>query len=192
MAPFPFLKYLYLKPNKNQTKTMKTESIQNCPRFRINLTTWQIDTKQIQIKQLSKSRPTSCRCETDTTHGRINVSDDFIGHDPTWHQQIYDIRLKSYRTALEEFQPSWDGSVRRVRGQATAAEYVARDLDDLNGSYDTLVDALQRRLQQLCDLVQQDLDEFEVRNQLIYFEQKMTFHVRIYFIYFFGKTLSDY
>lgn len=78
----------------------------------------------------------------------------------TW--QIYDIRLKSYRTALEEFQPSWDGSVRRARGQATAAEYVARDLDDLNGRYDALVDALQRRLQQLCDLVQQDLDEFEV------------------------------
>ena len=76
--------------------------------------------------------------------------------------QIYDIRLKSYRTALEEFQPSWDGIVRRARGQATAAEYVARDLDDLNGRYEELVDVLQRRLQHLYDLIQQDLDEFEV------------------------------
>ncbi|XP_046442948.1 microtubule-actin cross-linking factor 1-like isoform X3 [Daphnia pulex] len=78
--------------------------------------------------------------------------------------KIYDIRLKSYRTALEEFQPSWDGIVqtrRGPRGPATAAEYVARDLDDLNGHYEELVDALQRRLQLLCDMAQQELDEFE-------------------------------
>lgn len=85
--------------------------------------------------------------------------------------QIYDIRLKSYRTALEEFQPSWDGIVqtrRTSRGSATAMEYVARDLDDLNGRYEELVDALQRRLQLLCDMAQQELDEFEVMNPLFF------------------------
>lgn len=76
--------------------------------------------------------------------------------------KIYDLRLKSYRTALEEFQPSWDGSVRRSRGQATAAEYVARDLDELNARYQWLLDVLYRRLQQLYALVQQDRPDYEV------------------------------
>ena len=85
--------------------------------------------------------------------------------------QIYDIRLKSYRTALEEFQPSWDGIVqtrRGPRGPATAAEYVARDLDDLNGHYEELVDALQRRLQLLCDMAQRELDDFEVMSDFYF------------------------
>lgn len=47
-------------------------------------------------------------------------------------------------------------------------EYVARDLDDLNGRYEELVDALQRRLQLLCDMAQQELDEFEVMNPLFF------------------------
>jgi hypothetical protein len=100
--------------------------------------------------------------------------------------QIYDIRLKSYRTALEEFQPSWDGIVqtrRGPRGPATAAEYVARDLDDLNGHYEELVDALQRRLQLLCDMAQQELDEFEVMNDFFLF--------RILFSFSCSSRLSD-
>lgn len=79
-------------------------------------------------------------------------------------KKIYDIRLKSYRTALEEFQPSWDGTVRRARGQSTATEYVSRDLDNLNGRYELLLDLLQRRLEQLYSLAQQDLADFEVRS----------------------------
>ena len=53
--------------------------------------------------------------------------------------------------------------MRRARGQATAAEYVSRDLDDLNARYDNLVENLQRRLQELYDMVQQDLDDFQVK-----------------------------
>ena len=97
--------------------------------------------------------------------------------------KIYDLRLKSYRTTLEEFQPSWDGSVARPRRNsnssssgggsggkgssrrppASAAEYVARDLDQLNGRYEDLLDLLQRRMQQLCAAAQQEQTELEVR-----------------------------
>ena len=93
--------------------------------------------------------------------------------------KIYDLRLKSYRTALEEFQPSWDGSVGRPRHNsssgggggkgssrrpaASAAEYVARDLDQLNGRYEDLLDLLQRQMQQLCAAAQQEQAELEVR-----------------------------
>ena len=87
--------------------------------------------------------------------------------------KIYDLRLKSYRTALEEFQPSWDGSVGRPRHNsssgggkgssrrpaASAAEYVARDLDQLNGRYEDLLDLLQ----QLCAAAQKEQAELEVR-----------------------------
>jgi hypothetical protein len=45
---------------------------------------------------------------------------------------------------------------------------VARDLDDLNGHYEELVDALQRRLQLLCDMAQQELDDFEVMNDFYF------------------------
>ena len=76
--------------------------------------------------------------------------------------KIYDLRLKSYRTALDEYQPSWDGSVRRTRGQVSAADYAARDLDDLNARYDALVDLLQRRLEQLCAMAHQDRTDDEV------------------------------
>lgn len=91
--------------------------------------------------------------------------------------KIYDLRLKSYRTALEEFQPSWDGSVGSPRlnsssgggkgssrrPAASAAEYVARDLDQLNGRYEDLLDLLQRRMQQLCAAARQEQAELEVR-----------------------------
>jgi hypothetical protein len=62
--------------------------------------------------------------------------------------QIYDIRLKSYRSELEEFQPSWDGSVKRIRGTATAVEHTVRDLDSLNSKYNWLVDQLWTTVQQ--------------------------------------------
>jgi len=91
--------------------------------------------------------------------------------------KIYDLRLKSYRTALEEFQPSWNGSVGRprhnsssggVKGSsrrlaASAAEYVAHDLDQFNGRYEDLLDLLQRRMQQLCAVAQKEQAELEVR-----------------------------
>ena len=94
--------------------------------------------------------------------------------------KIYDLRLKRYRTTLEEFQPSWDGSFTRPRHNsssssggggksssrrppASAAEYVARDLDQLNGRYEDLLDLLQRRMQQLCAAAQQEQVEHKVR-----------------------------
>jgi hypothetical protein len=60
---------------------------------------------------------------------------------------------------------------------------VARDLDDLNGHYEELVDALQRRLQLLCDMAQQELDEFEVMNDFFLF--------RILFSFSCSSRLSD-
>lgn len=71
--------------------------------------------------------------------------------------KIYDIRLKSYRSALEEFQPSWDGIARRSRGHVSAGEYAARDLDDLNARYEWLVDALLQRIDQLHRLVDDEV-----------------------------------
>lgn len=121
-------------------------------------------------------RPPSHRIRTlhSKTKQKMKLSNRPSVHPPKLRPsqiQIYDIRLKSYRTALEEFQPSWDGIVqtrRGPRGPATAAEYVARDLDDLNGHFEELVDALQRRLQLLCDMAQQELDDFEVMSDFYF------------------------
>lgn len=71
--------------------------------------------------------------------------------------KIYDIRLKSYRSALEEFQPSWDGIARRSRGHVSAGEYAARDLDDLNARYEWLVDALLQRIGRLQELADDEV-----------------------------------
>ncbi len=89
--------------------------------------------------------------------------------------KIYDLRLKSYRTALEDFQPSWDGSVRRGRSQVTMLDYISNDLDELNGRYEWLVDVLHRRLQQLYAQAQQDLPDTEVTFDSIYFSYHLVF-----------------
>ena len=92
--------------------------------------------------------------------------------------QIYDIRLKSYRTELEEFQPSWDGSVKRLKGAVNVVTATSRDLDAVNAKYNALIDLLHRRLLDFQPLFH-DLPDCQVNPPIYSKELNLHTHLHI-------------
>ncbi|XP_031845075.2 dystonin-like protein short stop isoform X39 [Nomia melanderi] len=71
--------------------------------------------------------------------------------------KIYGQRLRAFKEQLEDLCPSLDASVKKPRREyASTTDDVARDLDNLNKKYTTLVNILQDRVSQMAALHPED------------------------------------
>nr|XP_031845078.1 microtubule-actin cross-linking factor 1 isoform X36 [Nomia melanderi] len=71
--------------------------------------------------------------------------------------KIYGQRLRAFKEQLEDLCPSLDASVKKPRREyASTTDDVARDLDNLNRKYTTLVNILQDRVSQMAALHPED------------------------------------
>ncbi|XP_063975575.1 microtubule-actin cross-linking factor 1 isoform X35 [Diachasmimorpha longicaudata] len=72
--------------------------------------------------------------------------------------KIYGNQLRSFKELLEEITPSFDASIKRPRRESIiTVDSIARDLDNLNRRYTTLVSLCQERVQKLSQQYPDDV-----------------------------------
>lgn len=80
--------------------------------------------------------------------------------------KIYDLKIKSFRDALEDAHPSLDASAKRAR--RTPGADVSQELDQLNKEYSNLLDTVQKILAQLKD------EEAKLQEKRVSFSQVLS------------------
>lgn len=81
--------------------------------------------------------------------------------------KIYDLKIKSFRDALEDAHPSLDASAKRAR-RTPGADVVSQELDQMNKEYSNLIDTVQKILAQLKD------EEAKLQEKRVSFSQVLS------------------